>query len=267
ESAVHFSDGVAVVWLDSPDSWGVIDMEKTLVARFGGDRLIDWVGDFADGLAPASDLTLSGYIGRDGKFATQPQFLSCGPFSEGLAVVQVRGRSGFDPSGGSKTVAVVDGFGYADKAGKVVIEPKFDLACEFKNGVAIAGAPGKFERPGALGTFEGRPVLSEVGYRIGFIDKTGQWLDKPPASDADMKIAFFRVGADGRLEPADEADLTERVVVEVTCATPRKVTSISVELGLGDAAVTVDAKAMDDTGTRFRTEPVDLAAVLAGSED
>ena len=49
-----------------------------------------------------------------------PQFEQAGNFSEGLAVVQVRGS-----------------WGFIDKTGRLVIEPKYEWCCGFSEGVAV----------------------------------------------------------------------------------------------------------------------------------
>jgi hypothetical protein len=83
-----------------------------------------------------------------GSIVIQPQFESAGPFSEGLAAVQM----------GKKE----DGkWGYIDKSGRFVIDPQFDYAEGFSEGLAAV-------RSG-----------DEKTGKWGFIDKSGKYAITP----------------------------------------------------------------------------------------
>lgn len=93
----------------------------------GGRTVIDAgryqrVGGFSEGLAGVYLAGRGwGFIDKTGKVVIEPQFEAGGSFSEGLAVVVVKGKSGF-----------------IDKTGRVVIEPVYDTAYSFSEGVAVA---------------------------------------------------------------------------------------------------------------------------------
>lgn len=130
-----------------------------------------------------------GFIDKTGKVAIEPQFEAGSSFSEGLAVVVVKGKSGF-----------------IDKTGRVVIEPEYDMAYSFSEGVAVAVKGDE--------TFlidkTGRKVLSRDSNRlrlnvsddtrlsggliaaydcakekVGFVDKTGRFVVEPQFTQAE----------------------------------------------------------------------------------
>lgn len=86
-------------------------------------------------------------IDRTGKIVTNTDFAPAlqQPFYEGLAMVRVR-----DSRGHNK-------FGFIDKTGKTVIEPQFDGAESFSEGLAVV----------------------RVGKKSGYIDKTGKIVIEP----------------------------------------------------------------------------------------
>jgi hypothetical protein len=144
-----------------------------------------------------------GYIDRSGKMVIQPQFEYAGPFSEGLAVVQIEGKLGYiDKSG--KIVITPQFFLYSrnfDESGKIVFKPmdkniqQFDIAQSFYEG--LAAVPDKENKYGyidqtgavvippqffAVGPFSQglAPVLvNEPPSSLGYIDKRGQMVIKP----------------------------------------------------------------------------------------
>jgi hypothetical protein len=109
------------------------------------------------------------------KWAIQPQFEEVGNFFEGLARAEQNGKWGFidktgkwiiqpkfdyrvgDFSEGLARAGQNDKYGYIDKTGEWVIQPQFDYGWSFSEGLALAYQNGKW----------------------GFIDKTGKWVIEP----------------------------------------------------------------------------------------
>lgn len=83
-------------------------------------------GQNSEKLYPIIKEDLYGYIDKKGSTIIQPQFLSAGKFSEGLAAVRLNGT-----------------YGYVDLKGELTISPKFDLALPFNNGLAKVFIDGK----------------------------------------------------------------------------------------------------------------------------
>ena len=111
-------------------------------------------------------------------------------FSEGLAMVGV-GDIVYEEWEDSVSSNVFYGFvgkcGYIDKTGEFVIEPQFDDADDFSEGLA--------------GVRVG-DVRGEVGWlkkgKYGFIDKTGKFVIEPQFDDVDQFIGgVARVEKDG----------------------------------------------------------------------
>jgi hypothetical protein len=154
--AGKFSEGLAAVRVgdESRSRYGYIDKTGKLVI----DTQFDYVKDFSGGLAAIrigdEHTGRFGYIDRNGKVAINPQFGFAHNFSEGLAEVEVGNRYGYiDKSGtmvvpplsevgnprfseGLVSMMIGGRWGYFDKAGKVAINPQFDFAFEFSEGLA-----------------------------------------------------------------------------------------------------------------------------------
>lgn len=153
-----FAEGLACV--ETNGKWGYIDKQGKVVieAQFG------WPSSFHDGLAVVQVgekfATRWGFIDRTGSLAIEPQFQTAWPFSEGLA--RVEGKSGameFIDKTGKAVFKVPEGrwagefseglvnvqigvrareekWGYVDRTGKWVIEPRFQRAEPFYKGLA-----------------------------------------------------------------------------------------------------------------------------------
>jgi len=166
-----FSEGIAYVWerQDNPAGKGfkevprfigkdgrvVIDAEKhpSRVCR------IDACNYFSEGLVAvkSSNSEKYGYMDKEGKMIIPPQYDDAMPFRNGLAFVEKDGAYSFiDKSGNvvftendgiriprfssfSEDMAVIikDGkYGYINTKGKIVIEPQFESAGPFSEGLA-----------------------------------------------------------------------------------------------------------------------------------
>lgn len=124
-----FSDGLAPVCItDSTDpamrEYGFINAEGEVVYR--GFQKAE---SFSEGLAVVQDKQtgLYGYIGLDGQYVIEPQYMTAFDFSEGLAAVALPvPEEKFDDKR----------FGYIDKNENWVLEPQYGEAGEFSGGAA-----------------------------------------------------------------------------------------------------------------------------------
>jgi len=157
-----------------------------------------------------------GYINKTGQFVIAPEFSIADYFSNGVAAVKVGNIFGyidstgkqffslnpdlkvspdspvpFDPryvfKEGFRDVVAKNGkYGFIDKSGCIQIEPKYDWAQEFSEGLAavkIAGKWGFINQKGQVvipPKFEDWPIsfsegfaVIEAGGKAGYIDKTG----------------------------------------------------------------------------------------------
>lgn len=139
--------------------------------------------DFSEGLAAVKIKDKWGYIDRTGKLVIEPRFLEAWSFSEGLAPVEtpidqrleLPCRSPNDPS---SSYTVSKRYGYIDKAGKMVIQPRFESAGPFVEGLANV----------------------HDCYKAGFIDKTGRLAISTQyqyASPYSGGLALVEIGANG----------------------------------------------------------------------
>lgn len=143
-----FSEGLAVV--EREGKQGQVDTTGKIIIplKFEG-----FTGNFSEGLARA---TLKrgdniGYIDKAGNYVISPQFEHAEDFAEGLAVVKVKDKYGYDK------------YGYINKAGKYVIQPQFDCATKFYQGLALV-------------EIRNDPTFIN---KYGLIDKTGKYRLKP----------------------------------------------------------------------------------------
>jgi hypothetical protein len=162
---------------------GFIDREGRFVIR---PRFKE-VYAFSEGLTSFKTRDgLAGYMDKDGQVVIEPQFSqhAVGHFSEGLAAVAFKGsdrwgyidRLGhfriqpeFEWAGpfseGLAPVRAGGKFGYIDRSGKFVIAPRFSVALDFSEGLAGASTCA-----GSLSPSYAEEV-TRCGY--GYIDRTG----------------------------------------------------------------------------------------------
>lgn len=111
-----FSEGLAAVEL-STDRWCHIDEELKPIyqARY------DWVGDFHQGLAPASLEDDMFHIGRDGRITYSNRYSFVGPFTEEMAVASNKSKWAF----------------HILPNGKPAYRNRFFRISEFREGLAV----------------------------------------------------------------------------------------------------------------------------------
>jgi hypothetical protein len=126
-----------------------------------------------------------GYIDKKGDFVIEPQFEAALPFQENAALVMNNGKVGYINTEGSyiiePTYSIKDfpfsegietlffsegmapvqvegqGWGYIDKTGKLIVEPQYEFASSFKEGLAAVKMDGLY----------------------GFIDQSGEIIIQP----------------------------------------------------------------------------------------
>jgi hypothetical protein len=146
--AYPFSEGLAAVTKSSSgdDGWGYIDKTGKWVIP----PQFEWASSFQENIAAVNRQHDCGYIDPTGAYVVRPPVSpsekDCatvwGDFVEGLSRWKL----------GSK-------YGFIDRSGKVVIEPKFDLTFHFSEGLAAV----------------------QIGGKWGYIDKTGKMVIEPKA--------------------------------------------------------------------------------------
>jgi len=153
--ASHFSEGLAWVQEKENGKIGFINRRGKLVIPYQFNR----VSDFHEGLAAVNSVGSNlGYIDKKGRMVLHSkEWKFVGDFSEGLALVQVEVTNNKLYKGYKEHL-----YGYIDRTGKFVIEPRFYSALEFS---------------------EGKALFVEMG-GFGFIDRTGQVVVQPSYKDA-----------------------------------------------------------------------------------
>jgi hypothetical protein len=170
EAAGPFSEGKAVVRI-GPE-YGAIDKEGNFAIPL--QKTYVYGPPFKEGFAPAWTVAPAGsseskadLIDTSGKIMFDFRFRGISPFSEGLAAVDVN-IEGEVPTGvvpnPQKPQVGKRAAGYIDIGGTLVIEPKFDFATPFSEGLAAVG------------------IGSIPSIKAGYIDKTGAVII-PPSFD------------------------------------------------------------------------------------
>lgn len=170
DNAFHFYDNIAVVKLG--DLYGCINKSGEYVLE---PEYIS-IGEFSDGLAPIGlDYEKFGYINTSGEVVIEADYMYAKRFSEGLAPVMVDGLL----------------WGYINNKGEIVIQPQFSECLKFSNGVAAV-------------------IISPYSYSGGYINKDGEILisyhrlqgDTVTFSGATFneQVTFIRYSDDGNLK-------------------------------------------------------------------
>lgn len=116
DECYDFIDGYAVV--RKADRWGIIDKKGKSNTGFVFSKM----NNFSDGLAYSEDGKICYYVYPNGKKQRLSEKFTYGDFSDGYApVMKKKNRK----------------WGYINKKGIVAIEPAYDTAYNFSNGVAL----------------------------------------------------------------------------------------------------------------------------------
>lgn len=133
-------------YLPPSHKWGMLNMEgKVAIAA-----TFDALGEFSEGLCPASDGGLWGYIDQTGAWVIPPVYKGAAPFREGLGAVWQFGRgynfinkqghllsadslweSVGDFHYGRAKVRIGDYWGFLDKQGQIIIPASYEQAEDF----------------------------------------------------------------------------------------------------------------------------------------
>lgn len=153
----------AMARIEINEKWGYIDKTGRIVIK----PQYAMARHFAGGLAAVRNLGIAekwGFVDKKGRLVIQPQFHFASDFSEGLAYVNHLHGWGYrkqskwesiDKNGVPVKNSTVDEifrfsdrmasaltgekYGYIDKTGKIIIDPQFDSASRFFEGLAIIG--------------------------------------------------------------------------------------------------------------------------------
>lgn len=184
--ASEFSEGHAVAMKNN--TYYCINLQGTeRAAQINTDVKIE--GEFNDGMVLIRNREdrKYGYMDTTGRIAISPQYDEAGPFSEGLAAVVYYGECFYIDKTGARAIRQVEWlgekyniayagrfseglaavqvedndlyYGYIDKNGKMLIDPVYYIAGEFREGMA-------------------RVSMSPSG-GLGYIDHNGRYAVKP----------------------------------------------------------------------------------------
>jgi len=196
DRAWRYHEGRAAVQIGG--KWGYLDETGKVIIEIQFDDALD----FHDGLAAVKRLGKWGYIDRTGKTAIEARFDSAADFSEGLAAValQVGKKEGYyiDKTGtramtlpgdvrqlgpfseglAGVWIGQVNGWGYIDRKGTVIIKPQFYTGESFREGLAS--------------------VLTSRNLR-GFVDKSGKMVIEGLSRSSSFSegLALFQPEANG----------------------------------------------------------------------
>jgi hypothetical protein len=190
------------------DKRGYVDKKGTWVINPQFDDA-DW---FRHGLARVYSDGKVGFIDSKGAYKIDPIYKAATPFFEGLAWVVAEGGAptAIDTSGkekfvlkdAKKVMSFSDGlavftnadgqYGYVDKSGNIVINPQFELAFRFQEGLAgfVQGGDGGYinkkgeivinpQFSGSGGFSEGLAAIYNGDYVGGYIDTKGTYVVNP----------------------------------------------------------------------------------------
>ena len=176
ERAWRFSEGRALV--QSDDRYGYIDETGAVV--IAAEFTDAWF--FSGGLAPVEKDGQWVYIDREGQVAVQPEYRIESSFLEedgkpepplgrtrvgevygysnaaGEMVIEPQYNQAWNFVEGMARVRVDGRWGFIGPDGKVAIEPQFDLAWDFSNGLALVEKEGMFGYIDASGTYVWEPT-------------------------------------------------------------------------------------------------------------
>lgn len=219
EYRYNFANGLVVMRQFPEFKYGYMDLrgEVAIAPQFQDAQT------FSEGLAAVLVNGKVGYIDATGEFVLEPKYLGGGSFSEGVAWVTFEDdKKGWIDRRGKFTEVKIDSsdrwgyligepryisdgmslismgndyynktFGFIDTNGRMAIEPKYDFAYDFSEGVApveVGGSyvfidktenvviPGPFQR---ASPFSEGLALVRLNDKFGFIDRLGDFVIAP----------------------------------------------------------------------------------------
>lgn len=185
ENAQPFVKGLAVVFMGKQA--GYIDNTGKIIINPQFDAAYPFS---SDGIARVWTGGKTGFIGKDGKYIVNPQFGSLGPeYQVGTIMIFTSDIGSISFSDGLTAVSIGDKAGFIDNTGKIVINPQFEFASPFFNGLALvinSRGPG--------------------GNDMGWIDKEGKfvWRSTSDSSTA-AKPAVNNVPPTNSMAPASNS--------------------------------------------------------------
>lgn len=228
------ADNFKLIPVQSGEKWGYVDKHGKYVIN----PQFESAYYFREGLARVCSTNgMYGFINSKGKYVIDAQYKDATEFSEGLAFVVMDGDYPTCIDKSSKTVFVAkqvkavsqftEGFaafvnndgkaGYMDKSGKTVINPQFDVADVFREGMARVCKDGKwgyintkgdviinFQFEDAYSFSEGLALVGN-GEKYGYIDKNGQFVINPQ-----FEKAFSFVNDMAYIESGDQAGFIDK---------------------------------------------------------
>ena len=178
-----FSEGLAAVMIKN--KWGFIDRQGNTAI----EPQFSQAYGFSEGLAAVCVDNKFGFIDKTGQMVIESQYDFALAFTEGVAFVEIGDRSHIIDKKGTLLASLDENvsdievfscglaavecalgenswkYGFVDHSGKMVIEPVFDLALAFEDGVAL--------------------VVTEEG-KSGFIDTDGHYIIEPQFDEAEF---------------------------------------------------------------------------------
>ena len=167
--------------------YGIIDPQGKPIVNFQ----YDYISDFSDGPAIATDKTGYKVINKDGKIIFDNKgYISS--FKEGLAVIE-----------GNSSPDAHSLYGYLNRDGKIVIPPQYESAGDFNNGTAIVK---KMEGTYALIDTDGNELKTYDKYYVGSNSD-----DMMPFKETiDTKYGY--INRDGSVKIKPMYDIAERFI-------------------------------------------------------
>lgn len=181
-NAYPFSEGLAAATKSSSGNggWGYIDT----TGRWVIEPKFQWASSFSGGLAPVDQTNHCGYIDVNGAVVLQPTVL---PGETDCATIWGDFVEGFSRwKFGNK-------YGFIDRAGRTVIEPRYELAFGFSEGRAAVKVGNKWGYIDTAGKMVIRPMpvmraqdfhhglafVSTKDGKYGYINKSGKYVWVP----------------------------------------------------------------------------------------
>lgn len=217
EDARFFSENLAAVKING--KWGYINKIGKLVIK----AQFDYANDFSDNLALVRISGKYGYINKSSEFVINPRFDYGGQiratfFWKELVSIYNRKSDNEGFTEGLSVIAIKNGdilkFGYIDKSGKLTINPQFDDAHDFSEGLAAVEINGKWGYIDKTGKFVINPTFDIADDFSGGLAKV--WVAKPSVIHPKMKPSVKKIDKFPWEENNSYIDKTGKYVWEPT---------------------------------------------------